>query len=207
MSLVPRSRCFPVVCLVLLLSGGPLWAFDSPGRYQMSTTAHGMIVVFDTISGQCWSKVPGGKWVDEGNPFVPPVVQQAAKPVSLALPTEPLELAIKQRQSKIIPGSSERIRISIDDITAQQVLVSIHDREGNTILDDVSLNEAEIVGFKVNDKQFFVRIKELKNVLFGTDFATLELVSDKSKFPPIVKEEVDDPEQEAPKEQLVPADL
>src|SRR5262245_22712977 len=49
--------------------GGPPPVERQVGRYQLATLPNGRIVVLDTATGQCWSKITGGdQWQDEGSP-------------------------------------------------------------------------------------------------------------------------------------------
>ena len=193
-------RVIVLCCTVVLLSTLPCTLGATPplneqpqvGRYQM-VTAYGTIYVIDTATGQCWSQEARGRWIDEGNPTKPQKVA-AKSPPSLVLPRAVVSLTLKQRSSKAIPGSDERIFLQVDDITGGQVLISVRDDEGKTVLDDVSAKQGEVVSFKVEAKTYFVRVKELQNFLVGNDIAVLEVATDRDAFQPAEAPEEDRPE-------------
>jgi len=147
------------------------------GRYQLVAGSGFAIFVIDTATAQCWSRGPDGRWVDLGNPL-DPQPEQTPKPLSLKLSGEPVELTILQRRSKAIPGSEDRILLRLGDITAGQVLMSVRSDDGEVLLDDTSVEPGEVAKFTVADKTFYIRLRELTNVLLGTnDFGVFEIWS------------------------------
>ena len=117
------------------------------------------------------------------------------KRIELALPERVVEISLKQRQEKPIPGSDSRLWVHLGDVTAGQAFVSVRtgdrNRYGDTdvvvLLDEVSLDETEIASFKVNGTRFYVRMKDLRNVLIGEDFGTVEIAADRADFKPLKK--------------------
>jgi hypothetical protein len=157
--------------------------YDSPARYQL-IVSEGMIFVMDTTTGECWSKsVRGKSWTNHGSPVPEKKKPKEEKPPSLELPDDVVTITVRQRRSRPIPGSDNRIRIHLDDITGGQVIMSISDDRGTVVLEEVSLKPGEVVSFEVNDKEYFARVKELTNVLIGTDIAVIEVVADRDAFP------------------------
>ena len=193
-------RVIILCCTVALLGTLPCTLGATPplneqpqvGRYQM-VTAYGTVYVIDTATGQCWSQDSRGRWIDEGNPTKPQKVA-AKSPPTLVLPQTVVSLTLKQRSSKAIPGSDERIFLQVDDITGGQVLVSVRDDEGKTVLDDVSAKQGDVVSFKVGAKTYFIRVKELQNFLVGDDIAVLEIATNREAF-----QSTDTPEAGVPK--------
>jgi len=159
-----------------LIAAPPSAAHRQIGRYQMVVGFNGTIYVLDTKTGHCWSRVSRGRWTDEGNPTLTKE-ETADSPPTLVLPQEKVQLTIKQRRSKPIPGSDDRILLRIDDITGGQVLISVRDDRGEVLLDDVSVDEGDVVSFKVSEESYFVRVAQLKNFLTGEDIAVLEIAS------------------------------
>lgn len=88
------------------------------------------------------------------------------------------ELTIKQRKSKLVPGTN--LRISIDDITAGQVLISITD--GSNVVLDKSLKLGDVAAFTIDGETQYVRVRQLTNLLIGEDFAVLEVASKQEHF-------------------------
>lgn len=165
--------------------------YESPPRYQL-TVSENMMYVLDTATGQCWSKsVRGKSWTNHGSP-VPDRdkrdkqdIREAEESLSLKLPDEVVTITIRQRRSRPIPGSDNRIRINLDDITGGRVIMSISDNRGVVLMEEASVKPGEVVTFEVNDKEYFARIKELNNVLIGTDIAVIEVAADRDAFPDI----------------------
>jgi hypothetical protein len=166
------------------------------GRYQLETDRDGTVYLLDTMTGQCWSKVRGGRWTDEGNPTMLETSPAAEKPLKLDLPKDVVQLTIRQRRTKFIPGSENR-GLRIDDITGGQVVISVHDDQGNTLLDDVSCKPGDIRSFQVGEQTYFVHLKELQNFLVGDDLAILELATDHHLLHPI-EAQIDIPPDVAP---------
>lgn len=146
------------------------------GRYQMVVGQYGAIYVIDTATAQCWSRSPDLHWTDLGKPWDPKPRPTPKKPLALKLPNEPVELTVLQRRSKAIPGSENRILLRLGDITAGQVILSVRSDEDEVLLDDTSVKPGEVAKFAVADKVFYVRLRDLTNVLLGdNDFGILEV--------------------------------
>ena len=146
------------------------------GRYQLVVGPNSVYVI-DTATAHCWSRGLDGRWVHLGTPFDPQQKRTPA-PLSLKLPNEPVEMTILQRRSKPIPGAEDRIFLQVEDITAGQVLLSVRADEGEVLLDDTSIKPGKVARFTVADKTFYVRLRELTNVLLGSnDFGVFEVWS------------------------------
>ena len=117
--------------------------------------------------------------LDNRNPKWLAEVQDDA-PLTLTLPDERVELTIKRRRSKPIPGSDGRIIIALDDITGGQVVVSVKSDDGDVLLDDVSMEQGGVVTFQVGEEEYFCHVKELKNFLTGQDIAIVEVASSRT---------------------------
>lgn len=165
---------------------GPGQSAPQVDRYQL-VVADGVVFMVDSASGQCWSRVRHGVWVDEGNPTILPGTKAKTsaerETASLQLPQPVVELTVKQRRSRSVPGSDGTLWVEIDDITAQQVMVSVRTRNRKKLLDDVSLKEGEVRAFEIDRRRYFLRLKELTNVLFGDDFAVIDIAANADDFP------------------------
>ena len=75
------------------------------------------------------------------------------------------ELTIKQRKSKLVPGTN--LRISVDDITAGQVLISI--TNGSNVVLDKSLKLGDVAAFTIDGETQYVRVRQLTNLLIGEE--------------------------------------
>ncbi len=153
-------------------AGGPV------GRYQICTgllpNMESRIFVVDTITGQCWSKSEKGKWHDEGNPARGdghPSVRPSPDPATIL--EDPAEMTIIQRREEAVPGFDGKVLVRLGDITGGQVLLSVVTEEGKTLVDSVSVSPGDTVRFGVKGRAYLVRLKEVRNLLVGNDFATL----------------------------------
>jgi hypothetical protein len=99
---------------------------------------------------------------------------------SLQLPDLPVEMAVKQRSTTVVPGSDGSLRLTIDDITRGQVIASLIDAEGGSVLAATSLSRGNSAPFKFGKETYQLTLKELNNALVGEDFATF-VVSSGSK--------------------------
>ncbi|HEY3392085.1 MAG TPA: DUF5329 family protein [Lacipirellulaceae bacterium] len=95
----------------------------------------------------------------------------------------PVEMAVKQRSTTAVPGSDESLRITIDDITAGQVMVSLADKDGKSVLASTSLKEGEAAEFEFQQQEYQLTLSELENELVGEDFATIVVSSGASPAP------------------------
>jgi hypothetical protein len=171
------------VTLVASVQAAQLGFDEVPGRYQF-VVADNIMYVIDTATGQCWSKPLLSKsWKNHGSPVAKRPAEVPAPPLSLRLPTDLVTLTIKQRSSRPIPGSGNRIRANLDDITGGQVILSINADRDVVLLEETSVKPGEIVVFEVNEQKFYARVKDMTNVLIGTDIAVIEIASSRDDFP------------------------
>lgn len=97
--------------------------------------------------------------------------------VSVLVPTESpgrrvTSVTVNQRRQKpILKGA----RLSIGDITAGQVLVTVADRAGRKLISRQSMKLGDVSEFEFEGTQYRLRISQLTNVLIGTDFAVFEI--------------------------------
>jgi hypothetical protein len=103
-------------------------------------------------------------------PPAPP--QQQSLPASL-LPELPAEVSVAQRTTTSIPPSKGAVRITIDDITRGQTMVSLALETGPPLLAPTSLREGESASFEFDGRTYYVTLKELNNELVGEDSAIL----------------------------------
>jgi hypothetical protein len=93
----------------------------------------------------------------------------------LRLPEDPLRMAMPQRHEEVIPGSHGRLVLGLGDITAGQVLVTIHQKGGDPVLPLRSVKPGDVVPFKVRGQAYYLSVVELRNLLFGPDLGVFEL--------------------------------
>jgi hypothetical protein len=95
----------------------------------------------------------------------------------------PVEVTLRQRTTADVPGSGGRLRLTIDDVTAGQVMTSLSDENGRVVLPVTSLEQGEAATFKLADQLLQIELTELSNALIGDDFAGF-VVSNASGEPP-----------------------
>jgi Family of unknown function (DUF5329) len=95
----------------------------------------------------------------------------------------PVEMTVKQRSTTAVPDSDESLRITIDDITAGQVMVSLADKDGKSVLAATSLKQGETAEFEFQQEEYQLTLSELENELVGDDFATVVISSGATPSP------------------------
>lgn len=95
----------------------------------------------------------------------------------LNLPDDPLQITIVQRHSKAVPGSNGSLNIHIGDITAGQVLFALHAKDGDPIIDTVSVKRGDVISFQLENQRYYISLDTLQNFLVGDDFAVFTISS------------------------------
>jgi hypothetical protein len=96
----------------------------------------------------------------------PSATDAAATPIT----PNGIELTIKQRSDAWLPGGKQKLHL--DDITGQQVLVSVTDDSGRVVLSPQSVRQGET--FSVSDMD--ITVVRLQNILVGSgDFAEFKV--------------------------------
>jgi hypothetical protein len=111
----------------------------------------------------------------------PPATPAQTPPAIRGLP---VEMTIKQRSTTPVPGSDESLRITIDDITAGQVMVSLANKDGKSVLASTSLKQGERAQFKFQQEEYQLTLRELDNELVGEDFARIVVSSGETPSSP-----------------------
>jgi hypothetical protein len=102
------------------------------------------------------------------------------KPSSAAAPLPtitglPVTVQLKQRSTAMVPGSGDRLSVSIDDITAGQVMVSIAQANGKPVLGSRSLASGASAPFEFEGFTYSLTLEKLDNRLIGDDSASLTI--------------------------------
>jgi len=156
------------------------------GRYQLVAVSQFQVFVIDTATGQCWSRTGGEEWRDEGNPAKKSAKKRKGEnaDVRLDLPSESVDLTIVQREERAIPGSDGSVKIRLGDITDGQALLSIGTTNDEFLVEKKSVAQGDSVRFSLGDKKYVLRVRELRNVLLGDDFAIVEVTEVNQKDSP-----------------------
>jgi hypothetical protein len=154
------------------------------GRFQIVAVGDARVYLLDTATGQCWTRsAVSGDWRDAGNPTRRPARgdrrgERESGEVSLKLPSETVRLSIFQREERAIPGSNGSVRIHLGDVTDGQAFLTVVTSDRQTLLDRTSVTEDDSAYFTFDGKKYEVRIREMRNVLIGDDFVTVEISED-----------------------------
>ncbi len=107
-----------------------------------------------------------------------------ARPAQLALAGGEGVVAVVQRDFAELPGSHGYLRVAIDDVTHQQVLVTIRSAEGETLLAKRSMRAGDSAPFLVGDEVYTLVLSRLANLLIGDDYAEFKLRQSAAQGPP-----------------------
>jgi hypothetical protein len=94
-----------------------------------------------------------------------------AEPRLAHLDDLPIEMTAKQRTTTVVPGSDAALRLTIDDITGGQVIASLVNSDGGSVLAATSMAPRDSATFKFGSETYQLTLKELNNALVGEDFA------------------------------------
>lgn len=94
-----------------------------------------------------------------------PAEARGLKPLSV-------EMTVKQRSTTPVPGSEGELCLTIDDITRNQVMVSLAGKDRGPVLAPVSLSPGTSATFKFGGGSYLLTLKKLENALIGDDFGT-----------------------------------
>ncbi|MEX0937815.1 MAG: hypothetical protein WDZ59_08130 [Pirellulales bacterium] len=180
-----------LLCLGLAIANAqPPAQGDSPGaatkapigRYQMDNSGD-RVIVLDTATGSCWMWLGGKKWLDMGSPAES---HESAEPVAVPSQTKlsdgRLQVTLYQRGTKELQLPAGPVTVRVGDVTGGQVMVSVHRRDGEIVLDDVSLESGEVTKFVVGGQPYFLRVNRLKNFLVGNDIVELEIALSRDRL-------------------------
>jgi len=90
-------------------------------------------------------------------------------------PPLPYTFTITQRRTMHLPGFDRKILITIDDITAGQVMTTISAKNGQTIVATRSLRPKDVVTFSADGRLHRLKLNKLTNYLLGDDVAQFQL--------------------------------
>lgn len=160
-----RQMIFALVLVAIVLAvvvvGGLLF-------FGIASTQTVQVVVSAPVPGQL--PVPG---------------QEQMK--STLLPPEGMEMTLKQRETRWLAGA--RLKLSIDDITNGQVLISISDDAEQVLVGPKSVREGDELQFLGPDgAPMTLEVLKLRNILIGDDLADFRLLPAKGSTRPALSE-------------------
>jgi hypothetical protein len=89
----------------------------------------------------------------------------------------PLELTVQQRTTTVIRGSENRLSLTIDDITGNQVMVSLGTDTGETPIPMRSMSPGGHRNFEYAGTHYVLTLEELVNALIGEDTARFTITA------------------------------
>jgi hypothetical protein len=87
----------------------------------------------------------------------------------------PVTMKLKQRSTTAIPGSNDRLSISIDDITEGQVMVTLVLADGKPVMGARSLRARATAPFELDGTTYSLAVNKLDDSLLGDDYATITI--------------------------------
>jgi hypothetical protein len=87
----------------------------------------------------------------------------------------PVTMKVKQRSTTPIPGSNDKLSLSIDDITEGQVMVTMVGADGKPVMGARSLQARTTAPFDFDGTTYTLAVDKLDDSLLGDDFATITI--------------------------------
>lgn len=89
----------------------------------------------------------------------------------------PVEMTVQQRTTAPVTGTREELRLTIDDITHGQVMVSLATKDGAPVMAPVSMQPGSSAPFTHRGASLVVTCKRIENRLIGQDWGTFVFAS------------------------------
>jgi hypothetical protein len=99
----------------------------------------------------------------------PPTAESSPSPSISQLP---VSMKVRQRSTTTIPGSTNELLLTVDDITRGQVMVSVIRKSGIAVLGPISMENDDTTTFHFGETLYSLTLSELENDLVGDDFAS-----------------------------------
>jgi hypothetical protein len=152
-----------------------------PGEYQVNLADPEAVAVLDASGDrgqfQVFAELDGGKLLASlPVRYVMPAAATLPKPPKkLKLAGNVVSVLAYQRRSCEVPGSDKALFIELGDITHGQVHVSVRTADYKNVVPPTSLRQGESLALDLGEEQYVLYVRELVNVLIGTDWAVLDL--------------------------------
>jgi len=108
-------------------------------------------------------------------PHVPATALPA--PAGFELPKNGTRFTVAQRSDAAVPGTDDRLRVHLGDITRKQVDISLHHDDGRVLVPTTSVRQGDRCKFILGDTRYTLSVLDLKNSLLGKDTAELEITA------------------------------
>lgn len=88
-------------------------------------------------------------------------------------PRDMASITIYQRETRDVPCSAGSLKLSLGDITGEQVLVSVTDQHKNSLIDRAEMRAGDKASLTVQGRSYFLVMDQLVNLLVGEDYANV----------------------------------
>src|SRR5690606_6229194 len=82
----------------------------------------------------------------------------------------PIRMRVSQRSTTQVPETEGAIRLTIDDITRNQVMTALADEGGNVVLATTSLAPGDSAAFQFRGHRYQLTLSHLDTAMLGEDF-------------------------------------
>jgi len=96
-------------------------------------------------------------------------------PKRLDFPWDRATMTICQRETKELPGSHGRLRVRLGDITAGQVLLTVHGPRDDVVIDTTSAQEGDALPLVLDEEGYVFVVDRLVNLVVGQDYGVFSL--------------------------------
>lgn len=98
---------------------------------------------------------------------------QVEPPSKLPIPASKMSAA--QRSTSSVPGSDDKLKLTIDDITRGQVIASLSHADGAPVLSPASMKSGDSRPFSIGSQKYQLTLVSLNNELIGDDTAEFQI--------------------------------
>ena len=112
------------------------------------------------------------------SPVTPPEQRSESPSPAFTLPEDPITISVHQRTKGAIPGSQATRYVRLGDVTGGQVMLSMENARGDTILDARSVKNGDVLEFDMGQVHY-LQVVKLHNLLFDEDFVELRISATK----------------------------
>lgn len=108
----------------------------------------------------------------------------AAAPPPIELPAGGVTMKVVQRTAAALPGSHDRVRVELGDITGGKVALSLARTDGSGVLAHRSVGQGDVVPFRLDGFGYRLVVARMENLLVGDDWVELRIDADDSAAAP-----------------------
>jgi hypothetical protein len=95
----------------------------------------------------------------------------ASAPPEVRLTGLPVQITTRQRSTTPVPGSGEKLLLTVDDVTRGQIQVTLLEKNRAALFGPISMTPDMSIPFRYGSGSYSLSLKRLDNALVGEDFA------------------------------------